>query len=131
MHFSIHAIRGVNRVVKEDFDPRTAKRIQSSSYFRPQGITVYGNDPRLYSLDQLKVLKKISREFRIDLGSGHLDFSQAGLLADTTLVHTSEFLVGNGFPFEVEISISTHDSVVFNQYNPRSLIDSLQEGYGK
>ena len=129
MNFWIHAIRGVNRVVKEDFDPRTAKRIQSSSYFRPQGITVYGNDPRLYSLDQLKVLKKISREFRIDLGSGHLDFSQAGLLADTTLAHTSEFLVGNGFRLRWKFP-GTSDSVVFNQYNPRSLIDSLQEGYG-
>ena len=80
-------------------------------------------------MDQLKILKKISREFRIDLGSGHLDFSQAGLLADTTLAHTSEFLVGNGFRLRWKFP-GTSDSVVFNQYNPRSLIDSLQEGYG-
>lgn len=129
MRFHIGGIQGVSRVVKEDFDPRTGKRIQSSSYFKPQGITIYGNDPRTTSLDNLKILKKISRKFPFSIGSGHLDFSQASALSNTINSHTSQFLVGNGFRLRWKFP-GTANSVVFNQYNPRSLVESLQDGYG-
>jgi hypothetical protein len=129
MHFRIHSIRGVNRVVKEDFDLRTGERVQSSSYFRPQGITVYGNDPRSNSLTNLKIIKKVTKEFPLEVGSGHLDFSQASLLANNINAHSSAFLIGNGFRLRWEFP-GTANSVVFNQYNPRALVDSLQEGYG-
>ena len=127
--FWIHGIRGVNRVVKEDFDQSSGDREQSSSYFRPQGITVYGNDPRSNSLVNLKVLKKINKEFNLDLGSGHLDFSQASLLTGSIDAHPADFLIGNGFRLRWKFP-GTANSVVFNQYNPRALVDSLQEGYG-
>ena len=129
MQFWIGNIRGVNRRVKEDFDPRTGNRVQSSSYFRPQGITVYGNDPRTHSLNNLKVLKKINKKFSLDMSSGHLDFSQASHLANSMSRHTSDSLVGNGFRLRWKFP-GTANSVVFNQFNPRALVDSLQEGYG-
>ena len=129
MRFQIGQIEGVNRVVKEDFDPRTGKRVQSSSYFKAQGITVLADDPRNTSLEKLRVLKKITKNFPLDIGSGHLDFSQASTLANTINSHSSQFLVGNGFRIRWNFP-GTANSVVFNQYNPRSLVDSLQEGYG-
>ena len=58
-----------------------------------------------------------------------MDFSQASALSNTINSHGSQFLVGNGFRLRWKFP-GTANSVVFNQYNPRSLVESLQEGYG-
>ena len=127
--FYFSSIEGVNRKAKEDFDHTTGDREQSSSYFKPQGITVYGNDPRSTSLASLRVIKKINRRFSLDIGSSHLDFSQASTLSNTINSHSTDSLVGNGFRLRWKFP-GTANSVVFNQYNPRALVESLQEGYG-
>ena len=127
--FWFGSVQGVNRKAKEDFDHSTGNRVQSTSYLKPQGITVYGNDPRSNSLANLDIIKKINRKFPLNFGSGHLDFSQASVLSNTINSHSSDALVGSGFRLRWKFP-GTANSVVFNQYNPRALVDSLQEGYG-
>ena len=131
--FNIDGYRGVDSSARENFHPRTGDRDAATTFLKPQGITIYGNDPSSNSYSNLKDLRKITKGYSdLQIHSGLLDFSQADILSNTVDSHTSNGMHGNGFRIRWKFSGTPHDktSVLFNQYNPRALVDSMQEGYG-
>ena len=131
--FDIDGYRGVDSSSRENFHPRTGERDAATTFLRPQGITIYGNDPSSNSYLNQKILRKINKgNSDLQIRSGQLDFFQASDLANSVSSHTSNKLHGNGFRIRWKFPGTPDDktSVLFNQYNPRALVDSMQEGYG-
>ena len=129
---NIDGYRGVDSSACNPY-PRTGDRDAATTFLKPQGITIYGNDPSSNSYSNLKILRKITKGYSdLQLHSGLLDFSQADILSNTVDSHTSNGMHGNGFRIRWKFSGTPHDktSVLFNQFNPRALVDSMQEGYG-
>ena len=132
--FDLDGYRGVNSASRENFNYRTGIRDGATLFLKPQGITMYGNDPRITSFVNLNILKKINKGFE-DLqirSHGGLDFSQADTLLNSIDSHPGDMLHGNGFRIRWKLPGSPDGitSVLFNQHNPRALVDSMQDGYG-
>ena len=131
--FDLDGYRGVDSTSRENFNYRTGVRDGATLFLKPQGITLYGNDPRNTSFVNLKILKKINKGFDdLQIRSGELDFSQADTLLNSIDSHPGDMLHGNGFRIRWKLpgSPDGKTSVLFNQHNPRALVDSMQEGYG-
>lgn len=147
LRFHLGTITGVNRVIKEDFEADDADRKKSSDYFKPQGIQVFTLNTEinidainkadtnqidlLNDEDNRELILSINKEFGLHVGSGRLDFQRSDVLED---VHERvdmppSKLYGNGYRIRWKLP-GNADSVVFNQYNVRALVESLQDGYG-
>ena len=116
--------RGVHPNDKEAFDAN-GQRIQNSTLKPPKGITVYFEDPDGTSLDSRKVLAKINKQFPLDLGSGITDF----VSCDDLILPSGSNLPGCGFRIRFKLPAKT-ESVVFEQFNIRALVNSNQDGFG-
>ena len=133
VYFDLNGYRGVDSASRENFDYRTGARAGATLFLKPQGITIYGNDPRNTSFVNLKILKKINKGFNdLQIRSGEQDFSQADTLLNSIDSHSGDMLHGDGFRIRWRLPGSPDDktSVLFNQHNPRALVDSMQDGYG-
>ena len=77
VRYDIDGYRGVDSSSRENFHPRTGKRDAATTFLKPQGITIYGNDPS-YSYSELKDPKKNKKDYSdLQIHSGQLDFSKA------------------------------------------------------
>ncbi|MBL6917043.1 MAG: hypothetical protein ISR37_05465, partial [Balneolaceae bacterium] len=131
--FAIDGYRGVDSSAREDFDMHKGTRMESSKFYKPQGITIYGNDPRKYNLTKTKLLRKISKGYsNLEIHSGLMDFKNPSILQDSLNLNGGDKIHGNGFRIRWKLPGSPDDktSVLFNQHNPRALVDSMQDGYG-
>ena len=125
LKFHIGDISGVSKFAKEDFN-RAGERENSGTYFKPQGITVYANDPSNTPIQNQIRIKKINKHFNLDIGSQILDLAPASSLSS---IDYNDYLLGNGVRLRWELP-GLSDTTLFNQLNPRSLIDSYQDGFG-
>ena len=135
VRFHIDGLTGTSTSSREDFNRFNGNRENINKHHSPQGINVFVGDPRITNLSGQKRILKISEGYEIGLDSHNMDFYQANqLLLENTLdmINPEEGLIGNGFRMRWKFpgTPDNRASVVYNEFNPRALVDSMQEGLG-
>ena len=124
IRFWCWGFRGVHPNAKEAYDAM-GQRLQVSNLVNPKGITVYSENPDGVSPESRKIVTKINKEFKIEIGSGLCDFARC----DDLFLSNGSNLSGQGFRIRFKLP-GDADKVVLEQFNVRALIHGNQEGYG-
>ena len=133
IRFRVEKIRGVKRGEMENFDGDGNLMPPASGIPSPSGITLYEvrTQPHPSGSGYEWPIRRINKEFGLQIGSGTRDYRAAAEL-DIDLKQAgvpSNRMYGNGFRIRYQLP-GEADKVVFQQYNPRALMDSYQAGSG-
>ena len=133
IRFRVEKIRGVKRGEMENFDGDGNLMPPASGIPSPSGISLYEvrTQPHPSGSGYEWPIRRINKEFGLQIGSGTRDYRAAAEL-DIDLKQAgvpSNRMYGNGFRIRYQLP-GQADKVVFQQYNPRALMDSYQAGSG-
>lgn len=132
VRFWLGKVKGVTRGEVENFDGDGNLLPAMSGLPSPRGITMYEARAESHpSGGNLWPIRRINKEFDLQIGSGIRDYRRASELnIDMRQAGApSNRMYGNGF--RIRWGLPGHsDKVVFHQYNPRALLDSYQAGSG-
>lgn len=117
-------IYGVHPNSTETFNSSGLK-LQSSILEQPKGITIYSESPKNVSYSNRKITGKINKHFYTATPVQNYYYENSDVLG----IPNSNNLPGYGFLIQFKLPAKA-ESVVFEQFNIRALINSNQDGYG-
>jgi len=129
----IEKVKGLNRGEMENYNSLGILQPPSSGV-TTRGITMYEvrQEPLPGGAGYEWPIRRINKEFSIHTGTGTRDYRSADYLDIDKLqenVNLDRRMHGNGF--RIRWQLPGHaDKMVFQQYNPRCLMDSYQAGSG-
>ena len=134
LRFRVEKIRGVKRGQMENFDGEGNLMPPASGIPPPSGITLYEvrSQPHPSGSGYDWPIRRINKEFGLQIGSGTRDYSSASELdidARQALVTNPNRMYGNGFRIRYQLP-GEADKVVFQQYNPQGSDGQLPSRVG-
>ena len=129
----IEKIKGVNRGEMENYDGDGNLLPSRSGTSTTRGITMYEVRSKMHpSGGNEWPIRRINKQFALQIGSSTRDYSRASYLdidSRQASVLAQNRMEGNGFRIRWQLP-GNSDKMVFQQYNPRCLMDSYQAGSG-
>ena len=124
IHDTFGDINGVHPNSTETFNS-TGLKSQSSMLEQPKGITIYSETPKNVSYDNRKIIGKINKHFYLSSPAQNYYYENSDVLE----IPNNQNLPGYGFILRFKFPAKS-ESVVFEQFNIRALVNSNQDGYG-
>ena len=132
LRYRIEKIKGVNRGEVENYDGDGNLMPSRTGSSTTRGITMYEVRSTQYPGGGYEwPIRRINKQFALQIGSGGRDYARAGFLnIDRRQANVAaNRMHGNGFRIRWQLP-GNSDKMVFQQYNPRCLVDSYQAGSG-